>query len=288
MHLMSRTPVGRTDDFESTQMKKVRFIFDYADKKCCDILQAGDFFDKPRGYNLLYWISLLLEQYKEVSLYSVAGQHDMYLRTDAASNLRLLWALDGVTRLKKVELSKKVTVYGVDYGGEVPTPDTTGFNILVIHAPITVPRSEEYLNHIEYSNAKQFLKKHKKYDLILCGDIHKKFVLQLGDRRILNSGPLLRTTTAEHIMNHKPGFYVLDTVANKVKWVEIPHDASGDVLTVRHKKNKAIDVEVSEFISEVKKVKINEVDLTKKLRVLLKKGVISGNVANILSELMEN
>ena len=53
MHLMERNPVCRLDNIEITQFDKLSYILEYAAINGLPILQAGDFFDRPRCYKVL-------------------------------------------------------------------------------------------------------------------------------------------------------------------------------------------------------------------------------------------
>ena len=66
VHLSSKTPIGRLDDYRKTCLRKFEYVLKYADKIGADIYQAGDLFDKPRDWFILLDVIELLKKYHMV------------------------------------------------------------------------------------------------------------------------------------------------------------------------------------------------------------------------------
>lgn len=229
LHLLWHNPIARLDNAKKTQQQKFRYALKTAKKEGAIILQAGDFFDRPRSWMLLPEIIDILKQYK-VPIYGVMGQHDTYFYNEETKQNTSLGILEKVKLLhllneKPTILEHNIHVYGVSFHQEIPVPiEKDKFNILVIHAPI----AEEALfpNH-DYLDARTFMKKHDGYEIILAGDIHRFFCIQ---KTILNCGPLFRKEATEYNFQHEPGFFIYDSIEETLDWHMVPHEPAEKVL----------------------------------------------------------
>lgn len=252
-HLLFDNPIGRIDNAYLTLMGKFRYFIDDCAKMEIPILHAGDMFDVSRHWRLLAEYIKLFGEYKEYlkkyGIYSVFGQHDMYMRSDESkvtTNMGLLSLLGYIRILDEIPITMsntdygKVKLYGCSYGDSVPVVrddgDDSTVNILVVHRKIAMirpyPGAED-----EY--AINFIHQHKDFDLILCGDAHTRFVYETEDHRIIcNAGCLIRKVSRKEFFDnpwdHKPGYYIYDTVKRRIKWIEIPHKPIDEVLSRRH------------------------------------------------------
>ena len=257
LHLLFDKPVGRKDNTFFTQQEKLKYVLQYAYDNKCIVLQAGDFFDVPRSWRLLplyaeffkYWV-----EEKGVEIYCVRGQHDVYMYNEETNDRTTLGVLAkmgliGILSSKPLileypfpsnSLGKKGSrihvldstyVYGASYGQEVVEPYKEACtNILVIHAPIL--KGKIWAQQENYDYAPGFLRKHKEYDLILCGDIHQKFIFRDEKRIICNTGCMIRKSVDQ--WEHNPGLYIYDTETRKIEWEEIPHEPPEDVMSREH------------------------------------------------------
>ena len=290
LHILFDRPEGRKDDILQTMKKKMTFILEYANTHGFSILQAGDFFDVPRSWRLLpLYIELL--KYWGVDIYVVYGQHDTYLYSEGTRDRTMVGVLAkmGVVKILDKEGTRfdaNTKVYGTSYGQEVPIPNkTVRTNILVIHAPILKKKIWEGQEGSSYAD--EYLRMHKEYDLILCGDIHQKFLFEEDGRTICNTGCILRKSVDQ--WDYIPGFYVYDTETKETKWQEIPHSPPEEVMSREHldqveSKNKMLE----EFISTVKN-RGGEKGISFKdvLLQVLEENKIEEEVKEALSEVME-
>lgn len=261
MHLTEKSPTCRTDDIFVEQFKKLEYVFNFVRdngfnlENQCPILQAGDLFHKPRSWKCLHKLIWLMNQYEYLDIYCVAGQHDMYMRTDESTALSILMETDRITRIDDDSgfvsfCHHDIHLYGAGWGDCIPeVEDPLKTNILIIHAPITdtfVPYNYHCSEHI--------LNKYKDFDLILCGDIHKMFHVKQDNRHIINTGPLTRMTADTAIIDHEPCFFVYDTKTKNVERHVIPHKNSIECITREHI-NKQIEINamLDKFVIEIKK-----------------------------------
>lgn len=259
LHLTPETPVARLDDVAGdTQWGKLRFIFNYARKyKIGHVLQAGDFTDVTKSWELMQRLSEFLSEYQEIKIYAVRGQHDSYYR-DMNNRRTIMGVLDSLITAKHVPssgtyLNDGVRVFGCDYEAHLPImrPIINDVNILVIHRQILIKKFWKVQEGYEY--APDFLKANKQYDLILCGDAHQRFIHQEGKRIICNTGPLLRLEASENMFEHKPCFYIYDTASKKLETIEIPHAPASSILSREHLVTASARKEsFANFVAQVK------------------------------------
>lgn len=218
IHLLTANLNNRKDDIVNSQWVKLNHVFEVARKMNAIVIQAGDFVDSPRSWILLKLLISFFNKYPTVPVYFILGQHDMYFRSTSLTIMGVLTRI--FSNLTLLTESKPCIVEDVALVGQSYTKKSEEyshikgkFNILVVHKPI----SKHKLVYSS-STAKQFLSKHKKFDCILCGDIHRRFRITSGKRCIVNTASLVRKTH----LDSSPGFYVLNTSKNTYKFYKLP------------------------------------------------------------------
>lgn len=287
LHLVGKNPSCRKDDLFERQFEKLQFIFDYAVKNNATILQAGDFFDKPSSiklltyvFELIYWYSKLKIGKKIRELFCVFGQHDMKYRNKEDTCLGFMRDL-GYCYILGTAIFENEVIYGCSWGEKVPiVKDKKSYNILVIHHPV----SNYEIIGMKTQNHKEFLKKHKDYDLILCGDIHKKFFYRDKDNRIIcNTGPMNRKTI--DLKNHSPGFWLFDTDTKKEKWIEIPYEK--DVFIENKIEEKLGNQKIiKDFVDKIRNMRVKGVDIKNKLLITMQNEDIDDFTREVLLKLI--
>ncbi len=306
IHLSWENPVARKDNLYKVQFEKLGFVFDWAEKINATILSAADFFHRPRSWYLLpEVIAFLLKRQKII--YTIYGQHDTYLYSEATRDSTSLGILNKYGLVKVIdnqykqrlfledELKYIVTLFGCSYGQDVNDFELSKVvdqrtKILLIHAPIST--SPLFPGH-NITYADKFLEKHKEFDLILCGDIHQSFIIEKQGRFIVNCGPMLRREATEYNYKHKPHFLVYDTEARTIDKVIIPHEMASKVLSREHIiQEEQTELMLEDFIESIKethpelKSKKN-VSFVVNLWEFIKQNNIEQDVVDILSEVME-
>jgi DNA repair exonuclease SbcCD nuclease subunit len=288
LHLTCDTPIARKDNIEETWKRKLMAVFRYSVYENIPIIVAGDFFDKPRDWKTLSeFIKLLNEWNPKPFILSVFGQHDMYLysKNREQTSLGILINSGLVTELG-VSNASDHSIYGCSWGQEIPKPDRDKPSILVIHRNIS--DAPLFPGH-EYTNAEMFLKSLPEYQVIVCGDIHKRFFSKspTSERIIVNPGPLLRMEATEYNMGYVPKFAILDTDFQRVTWVPIPHEPSEVVLTRKHIENKReTENMLDEFIKNVSVDHKITFSFKENLQEYLTTNSISQQVKDIISEVI--
>ena len=231
-----------------------------------------------------------MSEYRGVEIYCVFGQHDQYMYshdTRSATNLGILAEMGLVTILDEEPLQVAggmLTLYGSGEGEKVPKIHNANKNrILVIHESIS--DRPLWPGH-DIIQAKRFLLQNKDFDLILCGDIHRQFLIQLGDRAILNTGPMVRKTV--DLWDHEPCFYVYDTETKWLKKEIIPHEPPEKVLSRTHIDEKAETNDMlDEFIATMNARQVSGTSFEDNLRKFIQDNEIEDDVIGLIAEVME-
>lgn len=297
-HLLWDTPCARLDDAHKTVMEKFRYVLNWAKENEAVIVHAADFFERPRSWYLLPEVVGLLRKYA-VPVHAVFGQHDQYMYSKTTRHATSLGLLNRIGLVDTLEEPYRYAepnaeggtwvLWGASHGGAIPQPsEGDDYNILAIHAPIA--ENPLFPNH-SYMDAQGFLEEHNRFDVIICGDIHRKFDLESSDgRRILNTGPMIRKEAVEYNFTHTPGFYVLDTDkgAKSILWESIPCEEGDVVLSRDHIVSAEESVSVlSEFIQLVSTEFEAGVSFVDNLKAFIEKNNIPQEIVDIISEKME-
>lgn len=297
-HITSKIPRGRIGNPLIDAKRKLNYIFSYASEINADILFAGDLFNTPRDITALFMFLSITSKYPNVKVFTIYGQHDMYMRNkDVLTNLAILSRAGVITILDNVpyhyhNTKNNIHIYGCSWNEKIPSisnPDD--INILAIHAPIY--HKELFPGH-KYKGVDRFVTKYKYFDFIIVGDIHRKFKFSYKQDRygnigiIANTGPMMRLETSEYIMNHKPNFIVYDPQSGHTETVLIPCKDASDVLSESATK-EVIDgdyIGISDaFLNEREVEDINIIFVVKELLERSKnKGVIKV-LSNIIEEI---
>lgn len=297
-HLLWDKPVARLDDVRETQFIKFAFVLAYCAERGISLLQAGDLFNRPRSWYLLPEVMDLLNRYK-VMIYCVFGQHDTYMyseKTRSATSLGILEKAGMVKILSRDPIHLKgdqagaqsdVFLYGASYGQMLPVPEEgrAGINIGVLHAPIAAQALYPGQN---YMDATAFIKEHVGYDMILCGDIHQKFMKVWKGRWIVNSGPMIRKEATAYNFQHHPGFFVYDTLSgDPPEWVEIPHAPAEQVLSRTHiEYEEEATTMLDEFVGSIVETDLSaEANFIDNLWLLVHQNNVPQSVVDLLSDI---
>lgn len=268
LHLLWDNPVARLDLFRDTQLNKMAYVMDWADKEKAVVLQAGDFFDVPRSWFLCeQWTRFFTDfgQRGDLEVAAVFGQHDTYMYSEGTRNATVLGELAaaGLVRIlgfKPFEYFDDIDIYGASYGQPVPEVlHKKAFNVLVIHEMIVPAKAWPDQKHYYY--APKFLEDHPEYDLILCGDLHQRFQFRSRDRRryIVNTGCMSRHEATRYNMDFQPGFAVFDMAKRELWWEMIPHEPADRVLSRRHLEETERQTNMlNEFVEAMEKIDLGE------------------------------
>lgn len=271
IHATSTNPIARKDTVRETLYKKFKFVFSYAEKYKACILQAGDLSDKPRDWFILDMLIDLFNEYPTVKMFSVKGQHDMYMRStleETPTTMNLLIKTGKIVYLNAEAIKiANINIYGASWGDKIITPKGKN-NVLVTHH--SVSREAIYPKH-KFSTPTKFALNLKNYRLILVGDVHRKFFEKVNNTKIVNTGPMFRKECEEYNFKHKPCFFVWDSKTFFIKKIEIPHELAKKVLTRIHINNKIKNERSDESLDKIiGKIKTSGLPTLKMKEILIK------------------
>ena len=294
VHLRSSNPIARKDDIVKTQFKKLKFIFDYAIEHDCIILQAGDFLDKSRDWNLLVMLIHFFGKYKKIKFYCVLGQHDSYLYSRTRGTTLGILERMGIVNILNNRMTQYIddwSIYGSGWGEPLPKTNYYENNILITHRSIA--DTEVYPGQ-KYTDYEKFLKSNPEYDLIIVGDIHRSFNYRSSDvRYIVNTGPMIRAEANEYnIDHHAPHFWHFEVgnpkQGSKIQGqiIPIPHKPSDEVISRSHiiERNNVDITEMSKLLDRV----IDDKDKEFAIQKIFTDESIKPKTRRILQEIYDN
>lgn len=258
IHTLGANPVNRLDDLTETQWEKIREVFSAAYSNSADILFAGDLSDQSNNYSVINQLASLLYLYKlkGVNVFGVFGQHDMKYRNQKDTNLQILINSGLIHLLGSSPVQGEgFQVFGASWMESIPRPNKDGINILVIHAPIS-PIS--LFHGHNYISIKDFVEDNPGYSLVICGDVHRKFMDEHNGVIVMNSGPLVRKEADEYNMIHKPGYFLIDMEDVTINFHEITHRPAKEVISRDHVQEKrrkelvAARADTAQFLHELR------------------------------------
>jgi DNA repair exonuclease SbcCD nuclease subunit len=277
-HLRETIPICRTDDFWSTQWKKVDFISDLQKKYNCPVLHGGDLYDywKPSPFLLSETIYHLPKQF-----FTCYGQHDLpqhNLELDYKSGIYLLLTANKLSTNNRRELQ-------ICHWGQDPNQDSlkdANKKILVWHK-MNYKGKEPWPGCTDPTSL-QLLKKYPEYDLILTGDNHKSFVQEYEGRLLINPGSLMRMDADQ--IDHKPRVYLYYADTNTVEVVFLPIEKnviSREHLDVVEERNERLTAYVSRLDSKWEVTMSYE----KNLEIFEKENNVEQPIVNIINKSLE-
>lgn len=292
LHLVGKTPECRLDNIVELQWGKLRWVFNKCEELGCSVLlQAGDLTDNARSWYVLPTLAALLSENWNFKFYGVYGQHDTYMYSEQTRDRTNLGVLAMTKRARILSprpvLYNGVRFYGASWGQEVPKPrDRRKTNVLVTHAPIG---PAVYPGH-ETTSAGRFLRKHDRFDFILCGDVHRSFFKKSSGRSIVNTGPLVRKWADRATRKHTPNFVVWDSDTGNTRRFIIPHGNAQEVISTDHleREDQTDNTDlINEFVAAMDEYEDPEVNTTVMLREVMDRMNISAEAREVIALYME-
>lgn len=207
-HLREDTPICRTDDFCPAQWAKVMFVNDLQDKYNCPVFHAGDLFHhwKPSPFLLKTTMKYLPKQF-----HTIYGNHD--LPQHSLENAEKC----GIATLHQ---SKHLMAYK-DGSWLTDKPYLTGFNgkqVGMMH--VFTYKGKSPWPGCTAPDAYELLEKFSDFDLLITGDNHTPFTVNVGNRLLVNPGSLMRQDADQQ--EYKPAVWLWSAEQNIVEPVYLP------------------------------------------------------------------
>ncbi|MHA2022492.1 MAG: metallophosphoesterase family protein [Candidatus Thorarchaeota archaeon] len=295
-HYTDRRPERRLDkDFFSTQLQKTKQIVSiYCDYDCDMLIQVGDWFDSYRASNLVKSALIALLKTSEMDVVCIWGQHDISGHSETTypnSPLRVLEAARVVKVVKTPEQGLPVVyekgdvvVAGACFGQKVPKIRSVydGFHILVTHQMIG---NKSLFPGQQIIHPRNFLARHKDFDLIVCGDYHYRFIEERAGVHCINPGALVRKSINSRDLAHKPAVVIYDTGSKTVEVVELDITPSEEIFDMRKEERMAEDnTALLEFLENLKKSEGTAIGWKEIFLRLCEEGKIEGGAKEAVEE----
>lgn len=306
-HLTGDRPICRTDDYWEIQWEKIEFINKLQKKYEIPILLAGDLFDKWK-------VPPRLESYAIYNLpddiIAIPGQHDLKnhnLNLINETSFNVLISAGRINREDNNWISFKGQCHGTirkcydniptiplfyyihtyPYGIPIkPLKNDSSRqkgarNIAIVHQFTYIGRTWPGNTA---SNARKLLRSLPGYDLIVCGDNHKTFVVEEDGRLLVNPGSLMRMDADQ--IDHKPCVFLYYAKDNHVEPVYIPIEKgviNRDHLIKKEEKDKRIQA----FVERVKNQKNLGLSFRKNLEKYFRDNETDKQVEELVWESLE-
>lgn len=271
-HLREDIPICRTDNFLDTQIQKMQFIQKLQNKHNCPVIHAGDLFHhwKPSPFLLTQAFLWLPEKF-----YTIYGNHDLPQHNKSLAEKTGLNTLVSAFRITQLEgadwgvgLEDDLTPYEFEIGGR---------KILVWH--IMTWKDTPPWPGCEDPTAKELLKRFPQYDLIVTGHHHTAFVETVGNRILVNPGPITRQTI-DHI-DFKPRVYLWYANTNIVKEEYVPIEHG--VISASHIQEKeSRDERITAFVQRLNTDWDTTLDFEENLERFAKQNKVRKSVMEII------
>lgn len=239
IHIREDVPICRTDDFMRAQRRKLKFIDALQQEHDCPVLDAGDLFNhwKPSPFLLCWAIDNLPQRF-----ITIPGNHDLpghNLDLLERCGLGVLEAAGAIKLLTnpneplvfETKNGKKLAIYGVPYGSEMPVERVRA------HRQIIVAHIMTYVGEVPFPGCKDpeahdlLSSLEDDVDLLLTGHNHMPFVIEDSKGRLMiNPGSLMRQKS--HQIDYEPHVYLYFADDNTVEPVAVP--ISSDVISRDH------------------------------------------------------
>uniref|UniRef100_A0A6M3IM51 Putative calcineurin-like phosphoesterase n=1 Tax=viral metagenome TaxID=1070528 RepID=A0A6M3IM51_9ZZZZ len=291
LHLREDVPVCRTDDYLAAQFKKMSFVKDLCEENDCPFLVAGDVFDhwKPSPYLLSRAIELLPHAVV------VAGQHDLpqhsFLELSKTGLNTLVQArtLDLALPEFQRTIGAFLRVYGTSYGQEPlrkTEKDPSGYrNVLLWHRLVTSGGDQPWPG-AGADDARKILKSLPEYDLIVTGDNHQQFTVELDGRVLVNPGSTMRMTADQ--ADFEPAVFGWKSSDNSVTRIPLPIQkgvVSREHLKREKKEDRDLRMEV--YIQRAKRTFEHRLSFEKNLEEHFRKNDEDEDVKRLVWEAVE-
>lgn len=216
MHLMSRQPKCRADDYHEAQVKMLEQLNAWQQEHQAKVIHAGDMFDKWDDYRA----ALMFDGKMPKGMITIQGNHDV-----PNNNSEYRWSAWA--------LMMKVT-------GMVNVPSFSTFNkasgIAMLHKLVFENEPPPYLHEADTAR-KVITSAQQAYGdavkLVVTGDNHSTFTHEHNGVLLINPGSPMRFNASQK--NHKPCVFLYDGTKAEPLYFDISKDIIDDTYLERQK-----------------------------------------------------
>lgn len=292
LHLRTKTPKYRKDNFHETQFQKFERLLKYTSKyvESKILVTAGDIFDsKGVNYTTVATTMGLLLAYDNVLFFVVPGQHDLKYHRQGLEGtpLGVLLQLPNVKLLTGDTQTVGFPVHSLTFvgGGWNEEPTAKG-DVFVTHRMVTA-QGPLWPGQTDYISGKALLKKYKGFKYIISGDNHRPHKITVNKRTNINCGSMCRTNKDQY--KYKPAFWHIheDGTIQKVAFGVKKASAVFDTDRIVQDEKFEADKERFAFVTDNITTKLTKPDFERILNHTITQAKISDGAKEIISLKME-
>ncbi len=253
LHFRDDTPQCRTDDYWAAQERKLDSIINHQTQENPKVIVAGDFFNRAKSSPYLEaW--LIDKLWAAADMWSkwiiVPGQHDMPNHRQDLLPKSSLAVLDSAEVIDMCISDLHEDIYSIHSFpfGKAPKPlkndlSPSKRHICVAHHLVAA----DFPGH-ESEKAREFLRRMKGYDLVLTGDNHRQFAVEVDGRWLVNPGSMMRMKSDQ--MDHEPAVYLWYAETNRVERVPLPIE-QGVISRAHIEKQEQRDERIDTYVNRL-------------------------------------
>ena len=254
LHLTSKTPISRTDNYIQAQERKLKFLRELSQKNNnCPVLCAGDVFDHWKASP---WLCSWAHRFLPDNFVTIPGNHDLPMHSIKEYDKSALSLLETVERLTVLK-NENMVIYDMEIAG-VPFGELENFSppktitkkrakILLLHELIWPGKRPIWAKH-SYSASEILDRFGEHFDLIVSGDNHQSFVIKEDDCILVNPGSIMRSTAAQ--LDFQPRCYLFWAEKKMISAVNFPIEQEVhkiDYLTEKKERDKRISAYIEKM-----------------------------------------
>lgn len=274
IHIQPRAPISRRDDFASTALRKMKWVFELSQSLQVDaIVNLGDLFHYKDPNRTPYW--LLSQVYTKMTyrewkcdLYTICGNHDLQssgVQSLSRQPIGLLIQAGALLHSTEIFL-KGWHISFVDhqpriletFASAVPKPRVDMHNLLCAHIPVTPDGSPDSFSYQQLAMLG--------YDVVIYGHMHVNVAPTLvGNTIIAAPGALTRGTISAVDLASQPSVLYLDT-DTELRLISVPCEEPDKVFKFdEHHRKRYNEGTLKAFVSIVRDATLKGVSLQQAL-----------------------
>ena len=261
IHLSSKPPLARSDepDWQQAMLRSINQLKDLQQERQCDIICAGDVFDKwnPNPALINFAIANLPH------MYAIPGQHDLPNHRYDDIKQSAYWTLVEagiITNLdpqQPHQIGDQTTVHAFPWGFDLKPceADDDKLHVLVAHRFLWI-KSHGYVHAPTENRLAAIREIVSTYDIAHFGDNHQGFLIKLGEMVVINTGTFFLRKADEK--NYRPRVGILDESGQvRNHYLDVTEDILLETTTTNQTET---DFQLDSFLAELQQLESDPLD----------------------------
>ena len=276
-HIRATKPRCRIDeDWVQTQRLALNQIADIANSNDCPVYVVGDLFHS-HGDTSFEVVQLIQEFANSLNhgMFILAGNHDLPHHNSSNLHKSAIGILLHCEKINFIQNNEFVSAGNFDQ-------ETENKDIIFKHI-LCFPDLKSMPPNVNAVTAEDLLGEYDNARWIFTGDYHHNFVYENKGRHVVNSGCLIRQVS--DMKDYQCGVYVIDTVLNKIDFVQIVDDY--DLVDDSHilRQNEK-DERIENMVDKLMDIEAVSLDFIQNIENVLLKTDVSDEIRKCVKELI--